>query len=152
MDDRGVAEADVDRGRPSLAVERAVERGTAVLARLLRAGLHVRLVDLHDVRAGREEVGDLVVDGGGVGLGSSASLVVVVVLSLLGHRERAREGHLDLAVGVRLRNSRSPTWTGCLRSIVPTTRGTGLGWPLRSSAVPGLSRSMPVRALAKRLE
>ena len=38
------------------------------------------------------------------------------------------------------------------RLIFPVMRGTGLGWPLRSSAVPGLSRSTPSRAVAKRLE
>ena len=52
---------------PAVAVERALERGEAVLARLLGARLHVGLVDLHEVGAGREEVGDLLVDGGRVG-------------------------------------------------------------------------------------
>ena len=50
------------------------------------------------------------------------------------------------------RNSRSPTSTGWRRRIGPVTRGTGLGWPLRSSAVPGLSMSTPSRAVANRFE
>ena len=36
------------------------------------------------------------------------------------------------------RNCTSRTSTGCLRRTLPTTRGTGLGWPQRSSAVPGI--------------
>ncbi len=50
------------------------------------------------------------------------------------------------------RNFTSRTSTGCLRLTGPTTRGTGFGWPLRSSAVPGLSISTPSSAVAKRLE
>ena len=50
------------------------------------------------------------------------------------------------------RNFRSRTSTACFRRILPATRGTGFGWPLRSSAVPGLSRSTPSSAVAKRLE
>ena len=50
------------------------------------------------------------------------------------------------------RNLTSSTSTGCLRRIGPTTRGTGFGWPLRSSAVPGLSMSTPSSAVANRLE
>jgi hypothetical protein len=62
----GVAEADVDGGRAGVAVERGGERLAAVLARLLGPRLHVRLVDLDDVGAGREQVADLGVDRGGV--------------------------------------------------------------------------------------
>src|SRR3954469_2304475 len=50
------------------------------------------------------------------------------------------------------RNCRSRTCTACGRRIGPTTRGTGFGWPLRSSAVPGLSTSTPSSAVAKRYE
>ena len=50
------------------------------------------------------------------------------------------------------RNLRSSTSTGCRRRIGPVTRGTGFGWPLRSSAVPGLSMSTPSSAVANRLE
>jgi hypothetical protein len=50
------------------------------------------------------------------------------------------------------RNFTSSTSTGCLRRTLPATRGTGLGWPERSSAVPGLSMSTPSSAVAKRLE
>ena len=41
---------------------------------------------------------------------------------------------------------------GRSRLIGPATRGTGLGWPVRSSAVPGLSISTPESAVAIRLE
>jgi hypothetical protein len=52
----------------------------------------------------------------------------------------------------RRRNSRSSTSTACLRRMGPTTRGTGFGCPLRSSATPGLSTSTPSSAVAKRFE
>ena len=59
---------------PSTARASAVE---AVLPGLVRAGLHVRLVDLHDVGTGGEEVEDLLVDGRGVVEGELALVVVV---------------------------------------------------------------------------
>ena len=52
----------------------------------------------------------------------------------------------------RLRNRRSSTSTGRMRRIRPTMRGTGFGCPDRSSAVPGLSMSIPSSAVAKRFE
>src|SRR4029077_12179631 len=39
---------------------------------------------------------------------------------------------------LRRRNCTSRTSTGCLRRTLPVTRGTGLGWPERSSAVPSV--------------
>ena len=54
-----VAEADVQRGRAAHAVERALQRLDAVLARLVGARLHPRLVELDDVDAGRVQVLDL---------------------------------------------------------------------------------------------
>ena len=50
------------------------------------------------------------------------------------------------------RNCTSRTCTAWRRLIGPVTRGTGTGSPLRSSAVPWLSRSTPSSAVAKRLE
>src|SRR5260370_19503428 len=47
------------------------------------------------------------------------------------------------------RNSTSRTSTGCLRRTLPVTRGTGLGWPERSSALPGLSMSTPSSAVGE---
>ena len=67
----------------------------------LRSGLHVRLVDLDDVGACREEVGDLVVDGARIRQSELGVRFVEVVLGLLRHRERARDGHLDRLRGVR---------------------------------------------------
>src|SRR5437660_1508330 len=49
------------------------------------------------------------------------------------------------------RNLTSPTSTGCRRRTFPATRGTGLGWPERSSAVPGLSMSTPSSAVVDRV-
>src|SRR3954453_6636370 len=102
VDDRRVPEADVHGGGAGVAVERGGERLAAVLARLLGARLHVGLVDLDDVGAGREQVADLGVDRGGVVERELGLALVVVVLRLLGHRERPRHGHLGPAVGVRL--------------------------------------------------
>ena len=100
VDDRGIAEADVHRGRARHAVERGVERLQPVAARLLRPRLHVGLVDLHDVGAGREQVLDLGVDRGGVVERHLRLVLVEVVLRLLRHRERARHRDLDRALGV----------------------------------------------------
>src|SRR5437667_1377191 len=50
------------------------------------------------------------------------------------------------------RNLMSSTSTARRRSIFPVMRGTGFGWPERSSAVPGLSRSTPSSAVANRFE
>ena len=63
--------------------------------------LHVRLVDLHDVRAGGEEVTDLGVHRGGVVHRQVRIGRVVVVLRQLGHRERTGHRDLDLMLGVR---------------------------------------------------
>ena len=149
MDDRGVPEADVDGGRTGDAVERGVERREAVLAGRLGPRLHVRLIDLDQVGTGRVQVLDLGVDRGGVRHRRRLEVGIVVVLRLLRHGERAGHGHLDRVVGVRLKKSTSRTPTGSGRTIGPAIRGTGLGWPLRSRAVPGLSMSTPSRAVAK---
>ncbi len=101
MDDRGVAEADVDRGRARDPVRGAAQHVEAVVARGLRARLHVGLVDLHDVGAGGEQVQDLAAHGVGVGHPDRLRRAVVVVLGLLGHRERAGDGDLDRPARVR---------------------------------------------------
>ena len=124
-----------------------------VLAGRVRAGLQIGLVELHDVRARGEQVGDLLPDHVGVGQGDRAAVGVVVVLCLLGHRERTRHGDLDRAVGVL---AEEPHVLGLDRrragEMSPAMRGTGLGWPDRSRAVPGLSMSTPSSAVAKWLE
>ena len=60
--DGGVAEAQMHGDSAGHAIERAVERLQAIVARLLGMLLHPRLVDLHDVGAGREQVLDLRID------------------------------------------------------------------------------------------
>jgi hypothetical protein len=67
----------------------------------LRARLHVRLVELHDVGAGGQQVEDLLAHRGRVGQAELARGAVEVVLRLLGHRERA--GHGDLHGLARVR-------------------------------------------------
>ena len=62
--------------------------------------LHPRLVDLHHVGAGREQILDLGVDGGGVIHRHRFLVSVVVVLRLLAHGERAGHRRLDAAVGI----------------------------------------------------
>ena len=98
--ERRIAEADVQGGGALHSVERPLHRLDAVAARLLGAGLHPRLVELHDVGAGGEEVEDLLADRVGVGERDLLLVLVEVVLRLLGHRERPRHGHLHEAVGV----------------------------------------------------
>ena len=102
VDDRGVAEADVQRDRAGDAFERAVDRLQAVLPRLLRPRLHVGLVDLDDVGAGGEQVLDLGVDGGGVVERHLLLARVEIVLRLLRHGEGPGHGDLHHAVGVGL--------------------------------------------------
>ena len=68
---------------------------------VVRPGLHVRLVDLHDVGAGGEEVLDLLVHRRGVAERHLLGARVEVVLRLLRHRERTGHGHLHRPVGVR---------------------------------------------------
>src|SRR5436190_1763357 len=102
MDDRGVAEADVHRRRAADPFERAIERLETVFARLLRARLHVRLVDLHDVGAGGEEIAHLLVDRDRIVQRGFLGGLVVLVLRLLGHGKGAGNGDLRLARGVAL--------------------------------------------------
>src|SRR5262245_24065931 len=93
-----IAEARVEDGGPADAVERAVDGVGRARARWLRRRLEVGLIDLHDVRAGCFEMAELVVDRVRIAERKAALVVVVVVLRLLRHRERARNGDLDPAV------------------------------------------------------
>ena len=90
----------MQRGRALHAVQRALERRQRVAARLLGARLHPRLVELHDVGAGGEEVEHLLAHDVGVGEGQLLLALVEVVLGLLGHGERA--GQRDLHEAVRV--------------------------------------------------
>ena len=102
VDDRGVAEAQVHRRGAGDAVQRRGEGGQAVGAGGVGAGLQVRLVDLDDVGPRGVQVLDLGVDGRRVRHRGRLEVRVVVVLRLLGHRERPGHRHLDRTVGVRL--------------------------------------------------
>ena len=101
VDDRRVAEADMERRRARDAVRGAADDVEAVLARRLGPRLHVRLVELDDVGAGREEIEDLRAHGVRVGQPEIARRAVEVVLGLLGHGERARDRHLRPPARVR---------------------------------------------------
>ena len=101
VDDRRVAEARVQDRVALDPFERPVDRLDRVLARRLGPCLEVRLVDLDDVGPGRLQVVELLVDGLRVGEREAPLVVVVVVLRLLGHRERPGNGDLDPAVGER---------------------------------------------------
>ena len=97
VDDVRVAEAGMEDGVALDPLKRTVDRLERVLARRLGARLEVRLVDLDDVGAGRLQVAELLVHGLRVREREAAPVAVVVVLRLLGHRERARHGDLDPA-------------------------------------------------------
>ena len=101
VDDGRVAEADVHARRAGDALERAVERLQAVLARLLGTGLHVGFVDLHDVSTRGKEVADFLVHRDGIVQRCRFVGFVIVVLRLLRHGERPGHGHLDRFLRVR---------------------------------------------------
>ena len=102
MDQRGIAKADVQRGGAGDAFQRALQRGEAVFARGIGAGLHVGLVQLHHVGTGCVQVLDLLVHCGGIGHRQGGGIAIVIVLRLLAHGERTGHGDLGHPVGVPL--------------------------------------------------
>ncbi len=92
----------MDRRRALDPVQRRVQRLQSILARLLRTGLHVRLVDLHHVGARGEQVADLLIDRLGVVHGQAGVVGVADVLSLLLHGEGAGHGDLHRPICVGL--------------------------------------------------
>ena len=100
VDDRRVPEAQVHRGRPGHPVQRPVDDGDAVSACLVRPGLQVGLVELHDVRPGREKIPDLLVYRLRIAERKFLGAAVELVLRLLRHRERTWHGDLDGPAGV----------------------------------------------------
>ncbi len=100
VDDGGIAETDVD-GRGTLdAVERSLQPVQPDLAGLVRTRLHIGLVDLHDVGAGREQILDLRVHRRGVVEHHLLLVLVEIVLRLLRHRKGTGDGDLDRALGI----------------------------------------------------
>ena len=69
-----------------------------------------------------------------------------MIVLLLRHGERAGHGNLDPTICLARRNF-TFHFDGGLRRVDQRSE-TGLGWPDRSSAVPGLSISTPSRAVA----
>src|SRR5438094_58232 len=100
MDQCRITEAKVNGGRPTNSIERAIQRGKAITSCLLRSRLHVRLVDLNDVRAGHKEIFYLCVDRSGVIHRKFFFVLVVVVLSLLRHRVWTGHGDSDSSIRV----------------------------------------------------
>src|SRR5438105_3380066 len=72
-----------------------------VCARRFDPRLEIRLVDLHYVGAGGDEVVDLVIDGDGEIHRQARLVAVEVVDRLLGHGERPGHGDLDRPIGLR---------------------------------------------------
>jgi hypothetical protein len=100
VDDRRVAEAGVERERGAGdAFERALDRLECVLPRVLGAGLQVGLVDLHDVGSRGDEIAQFLVHRLRVCQRERPEILVVVVLRLLAHRERPRDGDADRPLG-----------------------------------------------------
>ena len=97
---RRVAEAEVERGRPAHAVDRSVDRRHGEAPRLLRPRLQERLVELHHVGAGGEQVSDLLVQRRGAGECQRGLVAIVLVVELLRHGEGAGNGDLDGPVGI----------------------------------------------------
>jgi hypothetical protein len=62
VNDRGIAEANVHRRQPANTLERAIQCLLTPCARLFGTRLHVRLVDLHDIRARLEQIANFLVD------------------------------------------------------------------------------------------
>jgi len=137
-------EADVDGHRPGEVVGGALQRVEAVLSRGLGAGLHVRLVHLDDVGAGLEEVEDLLAHGIRVGHPDRVGRPVVVVLRLLRHRERTRDGHLRLPARVRAQELQVANLDRMAPGHRPDHAGHGVGMP---AAIEGGARVVDVNAL-----
>ena len=96
----GVAEAEMQRGLAVHALQRPVDRLHRIGARRLGPGLHIGLIELHDVGAGGEEVLDLLVDRLRIGHREAFVVRVIGVFRLLGHGEGA--GHRDLDRAIRV--------------------------------------------------
>src|SRR5216683_2283445 len=106
--DSAVAETQVYHGDSRDALERAVERLDRELSCFIGPCLHVRLVDLHNVGARREEVLDLLIDGRRIVHRERLFVRIVSVLGLLAHRERSRKRDLNLASGMRPEKGQIP--------------------------------------------
>lgn len=146
LDDRGIARADMHRRRPGGALQRGGQRVQPVVRGGPGAGLHPGLVQLHHVGAGGEETGDLLVTARAWAMARARGSPSKPSCACCDMVRGPGTVILVTRVPCFLRHSRSATSTACLRRISATTRGTGSGWPGRSSAVPGASISTPQRA------
>ena len=74
--------------------------------------LHPRLVDLHDVGAGGEQILDLGIEGGRIVERHRLGVAVKIVLRLLAQGERARHRRLDRAAGVGAQHRKIAQYDG----------------------------------------
>ena len=93
-----IAEADVERRHPADAFQRPIDRLDRIGSRGLGARLKIRFVQLHNEDAGRVQILNLLVDGGGVVHRQRLVIRIVIVLCLLRHRERPGQGDLGPAI------------------------------------------------------
>jgi hypothetical protein len=115
--------------------------------------LHPRLVDLHHVGAGGEQILDLGIDRVGISQGDGFFVLVVIVLRLLAHGERARHRRLDGAVGIGAQHFEVAQLRPDRVRRIGADHARHRDRP--AAAIDhraGLSVSMPSSAVAKRLE
>src|SRR5690242_14637767 len=129
MDHRGVAEAYVHGGRAFHVFQSPVEGAQSVLPRLLRARLHVGLVDLHDIGPCGEQIVDFRVHRDRIIHRGFFLRFVEIVLRLLAHGERAGHGHLDPAISVRAQELHVVDLDRMLAADLPCDARHGVGVP-----------------------
>ena len=100
VDQRRIAEADVKGCLAFDAGERGADGVEAEGARLFRPCLHIGLVDLDIIGAGREQILDLGIDRDRIIMGELGLVGIMIVLGLLRHGEGAGDGDLDPAIGI----------------------------------------------------
>src|SRR5262245_51411663 len=88
----------MDGSRTSDSIEGAIQRSQTVAPRFLGTRLHVGLVDLNDVRAGRKEILNFFIHCGGIVYREFFFILIEVVLSLLRHRIGAGDSDLDHSI------------------------------------------------------
>ncbi len=91
----------MQRGRSFHSLKSALQCSKAEAAGLFSVSFHPRLVELDDIRAGGKQILHLFIHRRRIVQRHFFFVLVVIVLRLLRHGEWARQGNLDLAIGVR---------------------------------------------------
>jgi len=133
-------------------VERALQRRDSKRPRSRGMRLQIRLIDLHDVGAGGEQVPDFHVHGGGVVHRQLRLGRVVIVLRQLGHRERAGNRDLDRTIGVRAQELHIAHGDRTQPPNAPDDPRHERRLAGAADDGAGLSRSIPSSAVANRLK